>query len=208
MFLPKKKLNKPESKKKHELQNPKILEVNLIKEEAEVFFDWNKHLLILVLVFALAGLLLAEIYIGLNWWEKQEAAQIQILSDNVMKIDAEAGKLRRASIDALSYKDKSAAFTYLLDNHIYWSNLFAWMEKNTLSSVHFSSFSGKLDGIYSFSGTADSYADVSWQVKVFSSDPLTRSVDVISVTSAKDKTGAGTVSFNINLKVDPSIFKK
>jgi len=92
MFLQKRKLNKPKETKQRELQNPKILEVNLIKEEAAVSFNWSKNLLMLVFVLFLAGLVVAEVYFGLNWWEKQEAAQIQVLSDKVMKLDEETGK--------------------------------------------------------------------------------------------------------------------
>ena len=69
MFLQKGKSNRVESHRKHELQNPKILEVNLIKEESPIVFDWNKNLMVAGFVIALAMLLLVEVYIGLNWWE-------------------------------------------------------------------------------------------------------------------------------------------
>lgn len=208
MFLQKRKLNKKDEVKKHELQNPKILEVNLIKEEAVVSFDWSKNLLVLALVLFLAGLLIAEVYFGLNWWEEQEAAQVQVLSDKVAKLDAEAAKLRKSASAALSYKDKSAVFTDLLNNHIYWSNFFNWLEKNTLSSVHYAAFSGTLDGNYALSATADTYADVSWQVKAFLNDPLVQHVEVANAASSRNKTSVGQVSFNLILKVNPSIFKK
>ncbi|MCX6794585.1 MAG: hypothetical protein NTY31_01100 [Candidatus Falkowbacteria bacterium] len=208
MFLQKRKLNKPEETKKHELQNPKILEVNLIKEEAAVSFNWSKNLLMLVFVLFLAGLVVAEVYFGLNWWEEQEAAQIQVLSDKVMKLDAEAGKLKKSAAAALAYKEKSAVFTDLLSNHIYWSNFFNWLEKNTLSSVRYEGFSGTLDGAYSLAATTDTYADVSWQVKAFLNDPLVQQVEVTNAASSKNKTKSDRISFNLVLKVNPSVFKK
>ena len=208
MFLQKGKLNKKEEVKKHELQNPKILEVNLIKEEAEISFDWNKNLMVLVLVLFLAGLLVTEVYFGLNWWETQEAAQLQVLSDKVVKLDSEAVVLKKSASAALSYKEKSAVFTDLLNNHIYWSNFFSWLEKNTLSSVRYEGFAGSIDGVYSLSATADSYADISWQVKAFLNDPIVQQVQVVNAASAKSKTKANRVSFSILLKVNPTIFKK
>jgi len=208
MFLQKRKLNKSNDKKKHELQNPKILEVNLIKEEAAVSFDWSKNLLVLILVLFLAGLLVTEIYFGLNWWEEQEAAQVQILSDKTAKLDAEATKLKKTASAAVSYKEKSAVFTDLLNNHIYWSNFFSWLEKNTLSSVRYGGFSGNLDGTYSLAATTDTYADVSWQVKALLNDPLVKHVEVTSAGSSKSQTTAGRVSFGIVLKINPDIFKK
>lgn len=208
MFLQKEKQNKKDDRRRHELQNPKILEVNLIKEEAIVAFDWNKNLMVLVLVLLLAGFLVVEVYYGLNWWEKQEATQIQVLSDKVMKLDAEASKLKKTASAALSYKEKSAVFTSLLNNHIYWSNFFTWLEKNTLSSVHFDSFAGTLDGTYSFLATADSYADISWQVKAFLNDPLVESAKVTSAASTRSAAKPNAVTFNITIKINPSIFKK
>ncbi len=208
MFLQKSKQNKTEGKRKHELQNPKILEVNLIKEETTIVFDWRKNLLVLAAVLSLAMLLLVEVYFGLNWWEKQEAIQIQSLNEKVVKLDAESNKLKKAASAALSYKEKSMVFTGLLDNHVYWSNFFAWLEKNTLSSVQFGGFSGKLDGKYSFAADADSYADVSWQIKTLLNDPLTKSAKVSSVAAGKSTTKNGGVAFTLNLEVDPKIFKK
>jgi Tfp pilus assembly protein PilN len=208
MFLQTGKLNRKKEKKHAELQNPKILEVNLIKEEAVISFDWNKNLLVLILVLLLAGFLVVEIYFGLNWWEKQEAAQIQVLSDQVAKLDAEAAKLKKTASAALSYKEKSAVFTDLLDNHIYWSNFFNWLEKNTLSSVRFEGFTGTVDGVYSLAATTDNFADVSWQVKAFLNDPLVKNVQVIEATAAKDQTKAGRVGFSISFEVNQDIFRK
>jgi hypothetical protein len=45
-FKPKK--GQSEETKKDELQNPRILEVNLIKSEVKISFDWNKNISILM----------------------------------------------------------------------------------------------------------------------------------------------------------------
>lgn len=208
MFLQKSQLNRKKAKKNAELQNPKILEVNLIKEEAVISFDWNKNLLVLVLVLLLAGVLVTEIYFGLNWWEKQEAAQIQVLSDQVAKLDTEAAKFKKTAAAALAYKEKSAVFTDLLENHIYWSNFFNWLEKNTLSTVRFDGFTGTVDGVYSLAATTDNFADVSWQVKAFLNDPLVKNVRVTKAASSKDQTKAGRVSFFISFEINQDIFRK
>jgi len=209
MFLKRGEFNKKkEGSKKHELQNPKILEVNLIKEEAVVSFDWNKNLLVLILVLMLAGLLVTEVYFGLNWWESQEAAQVQVLSDQVVKLDSEAAKLKKTASAALLYKDKSAVFTDLLNNHVYWSNFFSWLEKNTLSSVRYEGFSGSLDGTYSLAATTDSFADISWQVKAFLNDPMIKDVEVVNAAGSKDQNKPGRVGFNIVFELNQSLFNK
>jgi hypothetical protein len=189
------------------LQNPKILEVNLIKDEGLLSFDWNKNLLVLVLVLFLAGLLILEIYFGLGWWEEQEAARLEPTKALVAQTNAAAAKLKNQTAAALAYKDKSAAFSWLLGNHVYWSNFFSWLERNTLSTVKYDSFSGGLDGSYVLTATAPSYADVSWQVKAFRNDPSTKKASVTSVKSA-GSAAAGQVNFTLSLQVDPAIFKK
>jgi hypothetical protein len=98
----------------------------------------------------------------------------------------------------------------LLNNHLYWSNFFSWLEKNTLSSVKYGGFSGDLSGLYTLGASAQSFADVSWQVKNFLNDPLTRQVEVMSAsaTKGKNKGQSGIVNFDLVLQVKPEIFRK
>jgi hypothetical protein len=210
MFLFKKK-NKADDKNKRSFQNPKILEVNLIKDEGKISFDRNKNFLVLAIVLFLAGLLVTEIYFGLSWWETQEIARAKTLHEDVAKITQEANKLRSQASAPLAYKAKSIAFTSLLNNHLYWSNFFSWLEKNTLSSVKYGAFNGDLSGLYTLGASAQSFADVSWQVKNFLNDPLTSKAEVVAASAAakgKNKGQAGTVKFDLILQVKPEIFRK
>lgn len=191
-------------------QNPKILEVNLIKDEASVSFDWNKNLIFAALVFIVAIALVTEVYIGLDWWEDEEANRAQPLIASAAKINSEATKLKSQTGAALTYKEKSAVFSELLNNHVYWTNFFTWLEKNTLSSVKYKSFNGGLDGVYTLEAISKTYADVSWQAKAFLNDSSVRSVEITRAESSKegDKLKASEVNFNINLGLKPEIFKK
>ncbi len=209
-FKPKK--GKKEETKKNILQNPKILEVNLIKDEVKISFDWNKNISILMVVLFITGIFVAEIYFGLDWWEKQEVARAQTIENDILKVNRDISKIKGAADEALTYKDKSAELSRLLDEHIYWSNFFNWLEKNTLSTVKFDSFSGDTKGKYSLNAKALSYAEVSWQVKAFLNDPLVKKVDVLSVNSSlskdKGKTSDSGVNFSLGFELDPAIFKK
>jgi len=199
--------------KKQALRNPKILEVNLIKDEIRISFDWNKNLSVLAVVLFIAGLFLIEIYLGLDWWEKQENLRLQTLSEKIAAVNQEMTKLKSAADEALTYKEKTSEATKLLADHVYWSNFFSWLEKNTLSSVKYGGFEGDLTGKYNLSAKAKSYADISWQVKAFLNSSSTKAA---TVTSANTGTGgnAGEVSknpevdFTLKLEIDPAIFKK
>jgi hypothetical protein len=209
MFLLKKKNNKKEERSAASSQNPKILEVNLVKDEILISFDWRRHLLILLLVLFLGASLCAEIYFGLNWWETQEAAQAQLLADKTAAVNIETNKLKNQIGAVIAYKAKSAAFSELLTEHTYWTNFFSWLEKNTLSSVKYEEFAGDLTGRYTLNATAASYADVSWQVKTFLNDPLTEKVTVDTVSAdSKDKAQTSGVNFKLFVQVKPEVFKK
>jgi len=206
MFL----ANKPNPNKevkKAEVQNPKILEVNLIKDEIGVSFDWGRGLVILGLVLLLASLLVIEIYSGLNWWEKRENVRIAAAQAEVDKIKSETVQLQNKATAALFYKEKSASFSQLITEHVYWSNFFRWLETNTLSTVHFEGFKGDLTGKYTLAARARTYADVSWQANAFLKDPLIKSVEITQASVDRGKDQTSEVKFELVLEIDPTIFK-
>lgn len=196
--------------KKSVVSNPKILEVNLIKDDSGVSFNFAKNLSTLFLVFFIAALLVTEIYFGLDWWQNQEIFKMQATETEIFNLNREISTLNSQTNDAFRYKEKVAALSGLLDNHIYWSNFLNWLEKNTLSSVKYENLSGDLSGSYTFNATSKTYADVSWQVKAFLNDPLTKKVSVgqASALKLKDNAKSSTISFVLNLQVSPAIFKK
>lgn len=190
------------------VQNPKILEVNLIKDEALVSFDWNRGLFVLIMMLILASLLVTEVYFGLDWWEKQENSRVEELKAETSKIDQQAVELKKQVDVALSYKEKSAAFSSLISNHVYWNNFFSWLESNTLTTIRYNRFSGGLTGEYVLQGHAQTLADISWQVKTLLDNPLTEKVEVLqaSVGEQDETNDIGPVSFSLSLKIKPEIF--
>ena len=209
MFL-NKIVHKKEDGHRAENQNPKILEVNLIKEEGRVYIDRRKNYLSLAGVLFVVALFVAELYFGLDWWSQQEGERAQTLSAAANKIKRDITQTQAQAAPALAYKEKSAVFTNILENHVYWSSFFSWLEKNTLSSVSYGGFTGDLTGVYGLSAKAHSLSEVSWQVKVLSDDPLTNAVNVseAQATEGKEKGSAGEVTFSLDLKINPEIFKK
>lgn len=198
-------------------KNPEILEVNLVKDEVVVFFDWNKHLLAVVLVFILSSLFIFEIYLGLDKWEEQESDRALLIEQETSQLKSEIAILNNSAKDALSYKDKASVFSDILDNHVYWTRFFSWLEQNTLSTVKYGGFSGDLSGIYTLQAVTPSYAEASWQVKAFTNSPLVKNVKVESaafdlieqeVGKDEDPITSTEVSFDIELELDLTIFKK
>lgn len=204
------KKNKQKEIKKNIAQNPRILDVNLIRGEVRIGFDWNKNILILLVVLLIIAAFITEIYFGLDWWVGQEAAKAQTLTASISQVNSDIKKIQSKADEALIYKAKSVEVSRLLSSHIYWTNFFNWLEKNTLSTVQFDGFSGGIDGVYSLNAKALSYAEASWQAKSFLSDPLVKKAEVLQVNSisAKEKGSSAGVTFPISLELNPAIFKK
>lgn len=217
------------------LNNPKILEVNLIKQEEKFEFDWKKGTKALVFALAVTAFIIIELYLGLDWWQKDEEARLEQVKAETSQANKEVAELRQLAAPALAYQEKTLEVDRLLGEHIYWTNFFKWLESNTLSTVSFGSFSGTNDGKYTLAGKAGSFAEVSWQIQQLANDPLVLHVESMTVSSGESRTReeiaqqmaeaaanpisedgeavappaelAG-VSFNIALEIDPTIFKK
>ena len=209
MLFGKNPSHQADDNKKSSLVNPKILEVNLIKDEIGVLFDWHKNLLISLVVLLIAAALVTELYFGLDWWGQAEMVSAQTLSSKIDSLNRDIAQVKGQADAALTYQAKAAAAGQLLANHIYWTKFFRWLEKDTLSSVKFGAFSGDLTGLYKLTANTPTFAEVSWQAKAFLDDPLVEKVDISSASGvgkdAKEQTG---INFPVSLQINPDIFKK
>lgn len=185
----------------------------MIKDEMGVEFNLHKNLLSLFLTIFVASLLFAEIYYGLDWWQKQEEQKTLVINAEYEDVGQQIKNINRNSKDFTAFKDKLALTKNMADNHIYWTDFFNWLEQNTLNSVAYGGFSGDTSGKYSLSATAKTFSDISWQVKAFRDNKFVDSVRVDSGSIAgrsddknSNKPADTAVNFSLDLKVKPEIF--
>lgn len=191
------------------LQNPKILEVNLIRDEVRISFDWKKNASFIFLSLFVVAIFIIEVYFGLDQWEQKELVAAQALEEQTAKVSGEVSEMKKTAAPALAYRSKAVAVSQLLDNHVYWTNFFSWLEKKTLSSVYYQGFEGENDGSYNLEAVASSYAEASWQAQALASDPFVLKAEIKEVATVSDSQGAPEgIGFTINLRVDPKIFKR
>lgn len=207
-----KKNKKPIQKKSGSSKNPKILEVNLIKDEIQIVFDWSQHLGTLFFALLVTVLFVVEIYFGLNWWNSYESERVLASEEKFSQVSQDIRALKTESDEMLAFKKRADIADSLLSNHIYWTNFLTWLEKNTLSTITYAGISGKSDGIYSLAATANAFREVSWQTRAFMADSSVISVKVNSASlqqsdDSEFDTGESAVSFNLDLEVDPQVFK-
>lgn len=225
-------LFKKRKQKKHNeqksLKNPKILDLNLIKEETSLDFNWRKNIFSLIFILGVVIFVVLEIYLGLNWWQKDEEARLEVAKAEMKILNQEVSKTREEAKDALAYIEKTKIISPLLENHIYWTNFFSWLEKNTLSTISFEAFDASLNEEFALSGEAGSYAEVSWQVKQLQDSEYVTRVEILDaslgeVPATREElealAAAGEsiistepeipgVSFTLNLEMNQNIFKK
>lgn len=218
MFNLKLQKNKEKGKSAYNSQNPKILEVDLIRGEMPVSFDLKRHAGTLILAILIAAIFVAEIYYGLNWWSEYENKRLDKSQQRFMAISEEIKQMNDQSKQINDFKERVGLADSLLSNHIYWTNFFNWLESNTLSSVNYQGFSGSIDGEYELEAMTKAFRDISWQSRVFLADPQ---VIAVSIDSASDSGGPeeeaddgdnndqdlGDISFSVSLKVTPEIFE-
>ncbi|MEI6835471.1 MAG: hypothetical protein WCK59_01440 [Candidatus Falkowbacteria bacterium] len=206
------KINTGATYQKDNLINPKILEVNLIKDEMGVEFNVSKHLLSLFLTLLVASLLVAEIYYGLDWWQKQEEQKTLVINAEYEDVSRQVKNINLNAKDFTAFRDKLALTKNMADSHIYWTDFFNWLEQNTLNSVAYGGFAGDTSGKYSLNATAKTFSDISWQVKAFRDNKFVDYVRVDSGSAAgRDdksitKATSTDVNFSLDLKVKPDIF--
>ncbi len=185
-----------------------VLEVNLVKEEIVKFFDWQKGVLLcfLVIFASLSVISLADW--GISWWgntkrrdkdveyEKNFEKMVKEIKDSESKVD-----------EVLVFKKQVDIANFLLQNHIYWSNFFDFLEENTLSNVYFSAFSGNVNGTYVLSATSDNFDAINIQTKKFLNNPYVRAAKV-DAGQIQGANGDVEVSFNFVFELDPEVFLK
>lgn len=227
-----KRSKKQNNESEKALRNPKILEVNLIKEEAQLTFNWKRNIKPLLFALGVTIFVIIELYLGLDWWQQDEEARLRQIKNEIKQVRQDVEDIRNTVPDALAYKEKTEDVKFLLENHIYFTNFFSWLERNTLSTVSFNGFSGDLEGEYYLPGVAGSFAEVSWQANKIAESEFVDKVEILSASFSEEENkedlereaqaGQGQedgekntepqlppgVSFELILEMNPKIFNK
>jgi hypothetical protein len=191
-----------------------IIETNLIKDPTNMFINWQQHLLSLSLFILIPALIVILFLLGFNFMERE--MQKDIISKQVIlqNLNNEIAVYEQEVID----KDMQANLSKIrvaksmLENHIYWTKFFAFLEENTLKNTYYAGFQGSTSGKYSLTAATENLRSISEQFKHFRTHPMLKDVSVTGGQSApsnsKDNPLKPSVSYIINFSIDPSIFTK
>jgi hypothetical protein len=183
-----------------------ILATDLIKGEIITFFDWKKNILILLFFILLSGLILVGTYQALDVWEKGQQQQILDYTEKFRTLSIDIRQAEKDTRKILLLQKKLEAIKILLAEHIYWTNFFKFLEEDTLADVYYSGFSGDSKGIYIMPAATKDFNMIAQQIKIFQADEAVKRVITTGGQAVKSRDGAGSVSFDIQLSVDPGLF--
>jgi hypothetical protein len=194
-------------KKINAFSNPEILEVDLIKDEVEVGFNWRKNLWIMAGLVFLVVIVAGEIYGTLYLWEKNEIyLKADKLRSETKIIDKEISEAKAKATEATAFKDELNFLSPIFNGHIYWTNFFKYLEKNTLADVSYASFKGDTSGNYALHAFVKDFRAIGVQLKSFLSDPETTTATIANEKiNNTDKVG---VSFDLNLSIKRTLFNE
>lgn len=191
-----------------------FLDVNLIPRElAEKMRPLTKiRRLLWAVIFS--WLIIFAIYGGMVWCQGYLMSNVKQAQLRIKKIDAEIESYQSWQKEALAFNAKIEDISKILDQHIYWTAFFSFLESNTLPEVRYQSLSGDVAGIFTLSATAPNYETVAKQIALFKNSDLVSNVSVASATAAlttpaeEAEASIASVKFNISIMVKPDVFYK
>jgi hypothetical protein len=208
----KKEEEEREEEKKQEGQN--VLGTNLIKGEIVSFFDWKENIANLTMMVVLACFIVGGVYVGLNWWGEKKRRESRVFMEEVEEFARQITEEERGIGEIKKFQTGLKLVTAVLDNHIYWTNFFKFLEENTLADVYFTDFSGDKSGKYKLPARAKDFNAIAVQIETLkaNSQVLSAKTGGGKIGAVPDKSGgknaSRVVEFELELSVNPEIFKK
>lgn len=212
MHISEKKIQPKKDKEKKRKEKNAELDINLIPAEMEESSGpkSSKKLIISSSIVFTCVLLVAIIYLGITWYQIRMSQQIGGLSQQISVIDKEIAQSERLKDEALALQKRLELIRDLLGNHVYWTQFFSLLEKNTIDDVYYTSFSMAGREKLVISAATKDYHSVARQLVAFQQAADFVKEVRIDAASAEINEIEGTyvVSFNINLEFLPKTFWK
>lgn len=178
------------------------IEVNLIPEETIT----TPHGSLWVLIGSVMGALIvvAGIFLWLGTQINNYQQQLTVTQDQITNLVEQIVE-QKSVIEGIEQTNQQVNLTQqLLDNHIYWTKFFQWLEGVTLPNVYYSGFMGDIAGKFSLSASAKDYTTLAQQLLLLQSNDQ---IGQVSVSEAS-RDAEGWVNFNLSFSVKPSLFLK
>ncbi|MFA5021888.1 MAG: hypothetical protein WC508_02330 [Patescibacteria group bacterium] len=190
-----------------------ILDVNLIPAELgkRPELELGKRLFASGAVILGFILLIAAGYLGITWYQVKVTQDISGVESRIETLDQEIVQYEKDKQVALDMQQSLESVRQLLNQHVYWTNFFNLLEKNTIGEVKYVNFSMAGQNKLVISAFGKDYHSVAKQLIAFQkATDFVKNVKIDAASAEIDpETGNYTgVNFNIDLEFQPNVFLK
>jgi hypothetical protein len=186
------------------------LRVSLMPTElaGSAAMDPRRALAILVIVLIAETALIGVAYLGVIKVTNDRTAAMEAYKSELTSLRARTKTMEGQAGLAAQFSAQYAANQISLDQHLYWTQFFAKLEKYILPNVQCVSFSGDvLTGAVNLSCHGRNYRDVAEQVVYMRTNPDLVELRTNSASAEMDKDGKPiSTSFDMNMKFKPSVW--
>ncbi len=200
-------LDKFKEKKTDNNKKDQGLNVNLLPFGANVPTT-KKMASILVITFILSSSLIFIIYFGVYIYQKNIVRDYSESKNELTMYGQDIEKYDNLIHEITAWKKRIQEIENLLDKHIYWTEFLKKLEKNTLPSVHFSSFAGRVGSPITLEATAPDYQTVAKQwIRLENAKDFVKDIK-ISGASMSSRDDQLSVNFSLSLDFVDGVFYK
>lgn len=196
------------------------LDVNLMPEELKERAAPKDRIFVLIMIIVVAVFLAGMAYLGLYIYESRTLVKIEEVNKEIYGIDQSISTFKRFQLQAEALKQETENIKKLIDQHIYWSRFYSYLEKYTNPDIYYTSVAADSGGKVTLAAVGKDYESVAKQLIVFQkASDFVKSVSITSIkyfeqtavpqTGTSQTTPAVTnkgVSFSISLSILPDIF--
>ena len=156
-----------------------------------------------IIFYFTMSLLVATVLCYVIFWGKNGMQRSDIKKETLALATVGTDQQKEYEKQVMTYKSKIVDFATLFKNHQFASNVFAFMQNETMPNVWFKQFSLDEKGSQvQLSGEADDMDALSRQVGVFESNKYVKTLATLNSSLSS----SAKIDFNINLVLDQSIF--
>jgi hypothetical protein len=168
-----------------------------------------KRGVVLVVISVAMAIILGGLYFGLKLSDDKVSVELKKVESDLAVAKQKIKDVEEQKNQAQTLQKQIKAADKLLEGHVYWTNFFAFLEKNTVTDVYFLNIVGGSDGQMNLSGIAKSYRALAKQIVAFREAEGTDSLSVASASASVDPTGkVAEVNFDAKLELKLEVFLK
>ncbi len=193
-----------------------LLETNLIKGKSLQQFDIKKLVITQIVGVSIGVVIIVGAYVYLKFYAASDGGILA--NKELLQKESELNQLKKTVTNLGDFRAKALEVQKLMKQHVYWTQLFTYLEEHTLPGVYYNRFNGDTSGKYTLTGKAEDFDNFIKQMALWQeNDPYTQSVFFEGANMKQEETRSRSgsqndtetksfVEFDMNLEIDKNLF--